>query len=69
MWEEIEKIKARERMLATQNNNSAKELSASTNWSQQGKTYEIVAEKVGISSGSTYKRAKYTVIKFKKIII
>lgn len=50
-------------MLATQNNNSAR--SAMANGTEQGEekgtTRDIVAKKAGISSGTTYKRAKFAV--------
>lgn len=68
LWEEIESKKAKERMILTQNNNSAK--SAMDNVPQQvdkGATRDIIASKVGIGSGRTYERAKEVVNKIDEL--
>ena len=63
MWEEIEKKKAKQRKIATQNNNKAKaEVDNVPQQVEQGKTRDIVSEKVDIGSGRTYTRAKIAVI-------
>lgn len=68
VWEDIEKVKAKKRMLATQNNNSAKSAMVIGTEQEKGTTRDIVAKKAGISSGSTYKRAKYTIKGIDKLI-
>lgn len=58
--ERIERIKAEKRRLATQNNNSAR--ADVQNFALQtidGKTRDIVATKLGIGSGETYRKEKY----------
>lgn len=60
--ERIEKVKAEQRRKLTQNNNTAKELSEVENFPPQideGKTRDIVAEKLGIGSGKQYEKEKF----------
>ncbi|MBC2580832.1 hypothetical protein [Clostridium sp. DJ247] len=66
IWEEIEKAKAKKRMELTQFGKNT----ATVNWSEpqeKGETYNIVAKKVGISSGSTYRRARSAVKEIDKL--
>jgi DNA modification methylase len=55
-WEELERQKAKERKLATQNNDSAPER-PNLDEQDQGRTDEKVAEKVGVSK-NTYRNGK-----------
>jgi ParB family chromosome partitioning protein len=58
--EEIERVKASKRRLATQNNDTAKsEVESFPQQIEQGKTRDIVAEKSGFGSGKTFEKAKY----------
>ena len=52
-------MKAKERMISTQNNNSAR--AAVENFPQQvnSRVRDTVAEKVGIGSGTQYEKEKY----------
>lgn len=56
--EQVEKLKARERMLATQNNDSAK-TAATQNFAEQGESAAIVASETGFGNKETYRQAKF----------
>lgn len=56
VWEEIEKKKAKERKQATQFGNTVVDNVPPP--SEEGKTRDILAEKVNLGSGKTYDRAK-----------
>lgn len=55
----IELLKAKERQLATQNNNAAK--AVSQNSDTQGRTDDIIAAQLGFGSRDTYRKEKYIV--------
>jgi len=57
--ERVESLKARERILSNQNNESAKE--NFPRQSSEGQVRDIVAEKLNIGSGKQYEREKYIV--------
>lgn len=61
VWEGIEKEKAKERMLSTQNNYTA---SAMDNVPEQdkGTTRDILAKKINLGSGKTYERASKNIL-------
>lgn len=71
MWEEIETRKASLRRRATQNNKTAKaevDNVPPQDKGENGKSRDIIAEKVGIGSGRTYERAKNAIDKIDEYI-
>ena len=57
--EKIETLKAKERMLSTQNNNSARAAQENFPGQVNGQVRDAVADKVGIGSGKQYEKEKY----------
>jgi ParB/RepB/Spo0J family partition protein len=65
LWEEIESKKAKQRQLSGLNNQSV--VVDNVPQRENGKSRDIIAEKVGIGSGRTYERAKVTVEKINNL--
>jgi len=59
LLEEDERLKSKERQLASQNNNAAKAVTQHVGEQEKGETNEIVAQKSGFGSGENYRRAKH----------
>ncbi|MFL0194849.1 ParB N-terminal domain-containing protein [Clostridium sp. WILCCON 0269] len=67
LWEELEKKKADQRRISTQNNDKAQAVREKVPTQEEGRVRDIVAHKVGIGSGKTYEKAKSVIKEIDKL--